>query len=448
MLKLNLYGWLIAAFTLLGVQNVIGQASELSFTLEQARTYAVEHSYSTRKAVMDQQIALKKMKETTAIGLPQIGVLADFSQFIDIPTSLLPAELGPPGGTEPFPAQFGTEFNVGAAVTVNQILFNGSYIVALQAAKVYREMSEKIVVKSEREIKDEVTQAYGTVIISIENYETIKGNKDYLEQTLVETKALYESGFAQEQDVDQLTILVQSAEIQFNRADRLRTISENFFKFQMGIETTQAVVLTDSLTVIVSYGNDSSIVDQPFDVNAHIDYEIAENNQDLQLLNLKNTKAAFLPTLNAFYQYKQGYQYNDLSFNGDFWFPTSLWGLQLNIPILSSGQRVFVKQQAELNWQKSQIDTKMAEEGLMVEFLTKKSEYQFSVDQYKNAKDNMELVQRIVDKETIKYQEGMSSSLNLANAQIQFFQIQGAYVQAIMEMINARSSMDRILSNY
>jgi outer membrane protein TolC len=448
MLKFNLYGWLIAAFTFLGVQSVFGQASELSFTLEQAREYAVQHSYSTRKAMMDQEIAIKKMKETTAIGLPQIGVTADFKQFIDIPTSLLPAELGPPGGTEPIPAQFGTEFNVGASLSVNQIIFNGSYIVGLQAAKVYREMSEKMVVKSEREIKDDVTQAYGNVIISIENFETIKGNKDYLEKTLVETKALFESGFAQEQDVDQLTILVQSAEIQFNRADRLRAISENFFKFQMGIETSQVVVLTDSLAVIVAYGNDSSIVNQSFDVNGHIDFEIALNNQDLQLLNLKNSKAAFLPTLNGFYQYQQGYQYNDLSLKNDYWFPTSLWGLQLNIPITSSGQRVYVKQQAELNWEKSQIDTKMAEEGLMVEFLTKKSEYQFSIDQYKNAKDNMDLVQRIVDKETIKYQEGMSSSLNLANAQIQFFQIQGAYVQAIMEMINARSSMDRILSNY
>jgi len=101
-----------------------------------------------------------------------------------------------------------------------------------------------------------------------------------------------------------------------------------------------------------------------------------------------------------------------------------------------------------MNWQKSQIDAKAAEEGLMVEFLTSKSEYQFTVEQYKNSKDNLDLVQRIVDKETIKYKEGMSSSLNLANAQIQFFQIQGAYIQSIMEMINARSAMDRILSNY
>ena len=109
---------------------------------------------------------------------------------------------------------------------------------------------------------------------------------------------------------------------------------------------------------------------------------------------------------------------------------------------------MYAKQQADLNWQKSQIDTKMAEEGLILEFVTKKSEYQFAVDQYKNSKDNLDLVQKVVNKETIKYQEGMSSSLNLANAQIQFFQIQGAYIQSIMQMINARSAMDRILSNY
>ena len=446
-MKINLSRWLVAVFTFLGIQSVNGQASELTFSLEQARAYAVEHSYSTRKAVMDQEIAEKKMKETTAIGLPQIGAAADFKHFLDIPTSLVPDFTNPASGDK-VAMQFGTDYNLGASLSVSQIIFNGSYIVGLQAAKVYREMSEKMVVKSEREIKDDITTAYGNVIIAVENYETIKGNKEYLEKTLVETKALNASGFAKEQDVDQLTILVQSAAIQFNRADRLKVISENFLKFQMGMETSQALVLTDSLEAIVAYGNDSSIVNQAFDVNAHIDYKIAINNQDLQLLNLKNTKAAFLPTLNGFYQYEQGYQYTDLSLNSDYWFPTSLWGLKLSVPIFSSGQRSFVKQQAELNWEKSQVDTKMAEEGLMIEFLTKKSEYQFTVDQYKNSKDNLDLVQRIVNKETIKYQEGMSSSLNLANAQIQFFQIQGAYVQAIMEMINARSAMDRILSNY
>lgn len=427
--------------------NSFGQAKELTFTLDEARNYAVEHSYSTQKAAMDQVIATKKMKEVTAIGLPQIGASADFKNFFDIPTQLVPDFSNPASGDK-IAMQFGTDYNVGAALSVNQLIFNGSYIVGLQAAKSYTQMSDKMAVKSEREIKDAVTSAYGNVIISVENYETIKSNKEYLDQTLTETKALYESGFVEEQDVDQLTILVQSANIQFNRADRLRLISENFLKFQMGVEISQSITLTDSLSLIVAYGNDSSIIDQSFDINAHIDYQIALNNQELKLYNLKNEKAAFLPSLGAFYQYQQNYQNNDLSLNGDYWFPTSLWGLQLNIPIFSSGQRVFVKQQAELDLQKAQIDTRMSAEGLTIEFLTKKSEYQFSVEQYKNSKDNLDLVQRIVDKETAKYKEGMSSSLNLANAQIQFFQIQGSYIQAIMEMINARSAMDRILSNY
>jgi outer membrane protein TolC len=437
----------VALLMVVSLGNVYGQSEQLEFSLEQARAYAVEHSYSTRKAVLDQMIAEKKLKETTAIGLPQIGASADFKNYLEIPTSLVP-DFTNPGSEELLPLKFGTNYNVGGSLQVNQLLFNGSYIVGLQAAKVYREMSEKMVVKSEREIKDEVTMAYGNVIVSVENFETIKGNKEYLEKTLTETKALYESGFAKEQDVDQLKILVQTAAIEYNRADRLREISDNFLKFKMGIPSSSSITLTDSLEMIVNYGNDSSIVDQAFDVNAHIDYKIALNNQDLQELNFKNTKAAFLPTLNGFFQYQQNYQFNDLSLKSEYWFPTSLWGLQMKIPIFSSGERTYAKQQADLNWQKSQVDTKMAEEGLILEFVTKKSEYQFAIDQYKNSKDNLNLVQKVVNKETIKYQEGMSSSLNLANAQIQFFQIQGAYIQSIMQMINARSAMDRILSNY
>lgn len=445
--KWNATSLLLLLLAVIGFEKVHAQTATHTFSLEEARAYAVEHSYSTRKAVLDQEMAEKKMKETTAIGLPQIGASADFKNFLEIPTSLAPDFSNPSSG-ELVPIQFGTNYNLGATLQVNQILFNGSYLVGLQAARVYREMSEKVVVKSEREIKDEVTMAYGNSIVAVENFVTIKGNKDYLEQTLVETEALYKSGFAKEQDVDQLKILVQTAKIEYNRADRLREISDNFLKFTMGIPSNETIVLTDSLDVMVGYGNDSSIVEQKFDVNQHIDFLIALNNQDLQELNLKNTKAAFMPTLNGFFQYQQNYQYNDLSLKSDFWFPTSVWGVQLNIPIFSSGERHFAKQQADLNWQKSQVDTKMAEEGLMVEFLTKKSEYQFAVDQYKNSKDNLDLVQKVVNKETIKYQEGMSSSLNLANAQIQFFQIQGAYVQSIMQMINARSAMDRILSNY
>lgn len=440
---------ILVTFLLIGgCQLSFAQESGLQFSLEEARTYAVEHSYFTQKAILDQKSADKKMKEVTAIGLPQVSAGADITNFIERSTQLLPSEFGPDGGTDPIAVQFGTNYSIGGTLTVSQLIFNGSYIVGLQAARVYREMAEKQVVKSEREIKDAVTQAYGNVIVAVENYETIKGNKDFLAQTLTETQALYESGFAQEQDVDQLKILVQSANIQFNRADRLREISENFLKFQMGIETANTIVLTDSLNVMIAYGNDSTITAQLFDVNSHIDYEIAINNQELKLMNLKNKKAAFLPSLSAFYQYNQSYQSNDLSLNSDYWFPSSMVGLQLNIPIFSSGERTFIKQQAEFNLQKAKIDTRMAEESLTIEFLTKKSEYQFSVDQYKNSKDNMELVQKIVTRETQKYQEGMSSSLNLANAQIQFFQIQGAYIQSIMEMINARSHMDKILSNY
>ena len=97
---------MLALFTLLGV-HAIGQTEELSFSLSEARAYAVQHSYFTQKAVLDQEIAERKLKETTAIGLPQIAATADIKRFLDIPTSLMPAEFNPAGGSEPFPVQFG-----------------------------------------------------------------------------------------------------------------------------------------------------------------------------------------------------------------------------------------------------------------------------------------------------------------------------------------------------
>lgn len=437
------FAWLLT----LSAYSISVSAQSLTFTLEQAKQYAIENSYFAQQAEKDRQMAVKQLKETTAIGLPQISAGVDYNNFLELPTSLLPAEMNP-SGNGPLAVQFGTTNQLTAKAQLTQIIFNGSYIVALQAAKSYREMSEKAVVKTEREIKDMITQTYGNVIIAEENYETIKGNAEYLQITLDETQALYDAGFAEEQDVDQLTILLQTAKIQLDKADRYRAIFTNMFKFQMGINQTETVALTDSLDYIVDYGNDSSIVFQKFDVNAHIDYQIALNNAELDLMSYKNAKAEMMPDLTGFLSYQQQYQSDDMSLNSDYWFPNSVVGLKLNVPVFTSLNKTYAKQGAELKYQKSLIEAEQKQQDLMVEYLTVKTEYQFAVAQYKNQKANLELVTRIIDKETIKFQEGASSSLNLANAQIQFFEIQGAYIQSIMTMIQARSNMDKILSNY
>lgn len=418
-----------------------------SFTLEEAKSFAVENSYFTKEALMKEEIAQKRVKETRAIGLPQINAEGSFQNFLDIPTSILPGEVvGKPG--KQVPVQFGTEYTASGGITASQLIFDGSYIVGLQAAKTYKEVAEKGRVKSQMEIKKSVTIAYANAIVSKENLKTIIGNKKYLEVTLKETRALFKEGFVEEQDLDQLEILLSTAENQLNSAKRFMEITDKLLKFQMGMDVSSPIELTSTLEDLMQYGRQTEVNDQAFDFNKHIDYQINLGNERLQMLNLRNKKVAYLPQLSGFFSYKQSYQANNLQLESKNWFPTTLWGLNLKVPIFSSGNRHFAVQQAKLDFEVAQLKTKQTEQELTLKFLTAKSDYKFSLDQHTTSKQNFERVERILNREVTKYKEGVSTSLNLANTQIQFYDIQRSYIQSMLNLIEAKSELDKALNNF
>jgi outer membrane protein TolC len=440
---------LLSGFMLLIVAVVYGQAEEpdsLQLTLEQAKAYAVEHSYFTRQAIMDEEIARQRVKETTGIGLPQITASGAFQDFIDIPTVLIPDFTGRTDDLQE--AQFGTKYNVNGGVSVNQIIFDGSYIVGLQAARVYKDLAINAREKSEQEIQDQVTTAYSSVLVARENVETLDSNLRYLKQTFDETKALYNEGFAAEEDADQIELLYASAENAYNDAVRYLEITENLFKFILGVPIATNVRLTEDLDNILAYGKTQTVLQQQFSYVNNIDFRIAKTNEELQGLNLRNNKVAYLPKLNGFFNYQQQFFSNDLDLGQDLWFPQTLWGLNLSVPIFSGGQRHYRVQQAKIEYEKSMLQTEQVSQDLSIQYATLRSQYVFALDRYENLKRNLELVQNILDKEITKYNEGVSTSLNVANTQIQFFEIQSNYIQATQGLIQAKSALDKILNNY
>jgi len=440
----------IALAALLLSTSLFGQDS-LRFSLAEARAYAVEHSYFTRSAMMDEEIARKRVKETTAIGLPQVSASGEYQNFFEVPLSPIPAQFSDPSapeGTFDF-VPFATENSVNGSITVSQLLFDGSYIVGLQAARTYRELSQNARIKSEQEIKDQVTRAYASVLIANENVSTLEGNLKYLKKTLDDTRALNEEGFAEDQDVDQLQILLSSADNQYKNAIRYQEIADNLLKFQLGIPVSKTVTLSNSLDELIGYGKDQTVLTQQFDYNSNIDFKLALTNQELMRLDWKNKKANFLPKLSAFYTNQRNFLSNDLDLsNNDAWIPSSLWGLNLSVPIFSSGMRLFSTQQARLEWDKAKLETQQVSEELTIEYATSRSEYEFALGRYENTQNNLDLIDKIVEKEITKYNEGISTSLDLANTQLQFFDIQASYIQSTLQLIEAKSALDKILNNY
>ena len=103
------------------------------FTIQQAVDYAHKNNSQVKNALLGIQIQKESNREITAAALPSLSGSIGVTDYIDIPTSLIPGEVfGQPAGTY-IPVKFGTKYNSSAALQLQQTLFDGQVFVGLQA---------------------------------------------------------------------------------------------------------------------------------------------------------------------------------------------------------------------------------------------------------------------------------------------------------------------------
>lgn len=448
MYKMTKQQFLLPLFLFLGLLAQ-SQEGSFSFSLAEAQQYAIEHSYQSQTANKEVEKSKRKVKETISTGLPQINASGSYQNFLELPRQLVPAEFF--GGNEGEFAEvvFGTEQQMGIDITATQLLFDGSYFVGLQASKVYLELTKNDQQKSETEIKKMVTQAYGNVLVTEKNVDILENNVKNLEENVVETQALYENGFVEEQDKDQLELLLANAKNAHEQAKRQIQISRNQLKFILGIDITESIQLTQSLEEIAEENQSQDYLNQAFDVSNHIDYKVINTQEKATELLWKQQKSTYLPKLNAFFSYQQNSYSNEFNFFDDSrWFPTEVVGLNLSMPIFSSFGRNHRVQQAKIDYEKVNIAKKQVEQQLLIQAENAKSEYTFALNQFATSKSNLDLAQRIYDKTKIKYDEGVSSSLELTQANNQLLETQGNFINAALQLINAKANLDQALNTY
>ena len=396
------------AFLVLTIFVFSAKAQEtLAFTLDEAVQYALEHNYTVRNAALDIDAAEKQEWEATSFGLPQIDGTIDYQNWIKQAVTFLPAEIvgGPPGEFEE--VVFGAKQNMNATVTLNQILFDGSYLVGLQSAKTFLKISNLAKEKTDQSIREAVINAYGTVLVSKETIKILIKNKEVLEKNLLETKMLLENGFAEEQDFEQQQITLSNIDNALNRSRREEFIYKQMFNLTLGIPINQPVTLTENLEALALRSTDMNMIATDFDLENHIDFKIADNKVESDALLVKYEKTKGMPSLNAFVNYSQFANNNNFVFfeSQDNWFDSSLIGISLKVPIFSSLQRSARTQQAKINLMQSEIDLNEKSEELKLQVSTAKNKYQFALDQFQTSSKNLVLAERIADKEQIKFFE-------------------------------------------
>ncbi|WP_340201394.1 TolC family protein [Ascidiimonas sp. W6] len=424
----------------------IAQEKSYSFTMDEAVAFGLENNRIAKNASRDIEAAKKQQWEAISIGLPQISATVDYQNFLKQQVSLIPAEFfgGEPG--EFSEVIFGTKQNVNAFATLSQVIFDGSYLVGLQSSKVFLEISKNAKEKTDLQVRQQVIQAYGNVLLTQESLFIAERNVAALQKNVNETQKIFENGLTEEEDLEQLQITLANLESDLSNLKRLLSLSYQMLNITLGLDLDAKVTTTDTLESLTMKNAENPFDSAPFLIENNIDYKIAFNNQRSQELLVKLEKSKALPSLDAFIN--GGYQGfgDEFTFlNGDQrWFGNSLLGVSLQVPIFSSLQRSARTQRAKINFEKAKAE--LTETKLNIKFEHKRalSNYQFSIEQYVTSKKNLNLAERIERKNQIKYTEGIASSFELRQAQLQLYSSQREFLQAMIDVITAQTILETI----
>lgn len=381
--------------------------SSYSFSLKQAIDYAMTHQNAVLNASIDEQVARQKVNEVRGIGLPQVTGSFDVNNFIKLPTSLIPGEFfGLPPGTFA-EVQFGTKYSATAGLQASQLIFNGDYVVGLQASKTYQDLAKLMTNRTKIEAAEQVTKAYYAVLINEKNIELIDANIQRLTKIYNDTKAMNEAGFVEKLDVDRLQVTLNNLEVTRQQVQNGIALMYQLLKFQMGMPVSANLTLTDALAE-----NFAAPENGIADASRRVEYSLLEKQRKLSELDLKRNRFGYLPTLAAFGSLSYAAQRNEFDiFNPDKkWYQTTLVGAKLNVPIFDGLQKNARIQQSKLSLQKNMNDMNNLRNGVSLQVNSASIQYQNAYKTLNIQKQNLDLAKEVARVTQIKYDEGVGEA--------------------------------------
>ncbi|WP_395056112.1 TolC family protein [Flavobacterium sp.] len=420
-----------------------------SLSLQQSVEHAIQNNYSAINANRDIEAAKHKKWETTTMGLPQINGTVSYLNNLQYTKQGVTG--GGTFGGEPGSVStiaFGTKHIMNAGVTLSQLLFDGSYLVGLQSAKVYLKISENAKLKTSQEIREIVVNSYGNVLLADESILIFEKNKVVLEKTLSDTKQIFKNGLIEEENVEQLQITSASVNSALANVKRQRTIAVDMLKLILGINLDNELTLTEKLEDLTQKNVDILLLQEEFKATNNIDYQIGQNLQESKRLLLKYERSKELPSLGAAVNY--GYNAFENKFN--FFSKDQKWnnfanlGVSLNVPIFSSLGTSARKQQAKIALEQATTKLTETEQKLKLQFEKAKSDYEFTIEELVTNKTNLKLAERIENKQQVKFKEGLSTSFNLSEAQRQLYTAQQTYLQSMVDVINKKATLEKLIN--
>jgi len=416
-----------------------GRAQSSAMTLEQAIEFAWNNNTQIRQKQIDIADAQQQIIENQAFGIPQLSAALDFTRYIVVPQAPIPRAFIPDSVDAPRSAAFVLKNNFTAGINLDAMVFDARYFIGLKAAKQYKVLVAQEMQAEKRNVRSDVVNAYLPILLVNQSLNLLDSNIAIIEKLLYETEQLYETGFAEQLDVDRQRLSLSNLVTERKSLERQRNTALKRLKYTIGYPVEQELEVLESLEGLLQFAEIPDLTAN-IDLNRRPDYVLTQEALRINDVRIGVEKSAYYPVLRAFASAQENYQGN--TSQDAFWAPSVFVGASLNIPIFSGLERKAKVERARLA--KAQVEVQQQDliRGIRLEVAAARNEYNRALETYEDQQDNLALAERIFNTTKIKYSEGVGSSVELVQSERGLYDAQSNYIQALYDLVLAKQNLD------
>lgn len=414
--------------------SVLAQET-INLSLDSAINYAIFNNKSLLNARYASQKSHEKVWETTASGLPQVSAGVDYNNYMGAEASIKFSEQAPATTIAFNPTS-------SFSLSVNQLIFNGNYFVGVQLAKLADQVSGLSYLKSELEVKEQVTRTYFLILVAERTVKIIDANKVNTQLVYEKTNNLAKVGMIEKTDVDKLSVMVTSIENSLKAAERQLEMAYNTLRLLLGLDAQTNIKLITSLEDVSQQNKFETALTNSFSIENNYDYKLILMQEKMSQKQLLLDKSSYLPSLVGYYSYTEKLLKPKFDMT-----PKNVIGLKLSVPIFSSGIRRSKVNQSRIGIQMAENTRSLLSQQLEIQEKQLRYNLNNMLEQYKNQKLNVEIAKEIFNKMTLKYEQGIVSSLELTSANSNYLTAESNYTSILFQLLDAEIALRKLNGN-
>lgn len=430
-------------FSLLALCSMAGFGlAQSSFSLDEAIAYGKSHNTAYLNAGHDVAIAQETVNQTLALGLPQISAAGNYQQYLTVPGSWIKNSFSTqPGAPEYIFLQFQQAYTSSANLSVNQLIFDGTYFVGLKASKEFVNLSQLQENLSEQSLKSSITKAYILVASLQKNQEFIQANKAIINQSLQEMRALNKEGFTESLDVQRLELNYRNIVLQEEKLHMGIAMALNALKLQMGYPMNEELSISLNLEELNSSMSSIDAELNNFNPSTRLEYQLLNQSILLNEMDKKRYQMGYIPQLVGFYQHQETTQRPEFNFfqsnltPNNNWVPSNAIGLSMRLTLFDGLKTPAKLREIDHKIEKGQNDLSQFQNAAWLQYQNAKRSYELNLTQAEIQKESLDLAQDIYNKSLLKFKEGVGSSLEVTQAETELKSAQNNYLNAIYDLV-------------